>query len=285
MSDEVLPVGRFCPAPGIFVDRTLNSVNITGSMELYGPEATAARAQSVEHSINDTWTHSFPDGYSVSCRVFVRYRNGDSKAAANATQIEAIKTDGPSHVTDMPGFDRTMTLNANEGDAFSWTPAHEFGHIIGLKDRYSEGIMSSVKGQFGGTRSATADPNYRTNLMAVVGGALEKQNVADLASENAPSPYWINDDDQVRDWINAHSTIEIGMLSTTNKLKMIHTLMGGWISDEDVDAMGRICGSVTTVAEAQTIQKGVDLLDFTSIGQRTRMRGFFSRMPGGWLGG
>jgi hypothetical protein len=44
MSDEVLPVGRFSPAPGIFVDRTEKSVVITGAMELYGPEASAARA-------------------------------------------------------------------------------------------------------------------------------------------------------------------------------------------------------------------------------------------------
>ncbi len=284
MSDEVLPVGRFSPAPGIIVDRTLNSVNITGAMELYGPEATAARALSVEQSINNTWTFSFSDGYSVSCKVSARFRDSHSKVAANATQIEALKMAGPSHVTDMPGRDRTMTLNANEPDAFTWTPAHEFGHIIGLKDRYSESIMSQIRGTFGGTRTTTADPKYQTNLMAVHGGVLEKQNVGDLASENAPSPYWVNDDVQVRNWTNAHSTIEIGMLSTANKLKMIHTLMGGWISDNDVDAMGRICCSVTTKVEAQAIQKGVDLLDFTSIGQRTRMRVFYSRMPGGWIG-
>jgi hypothetical protein len=121
--------------------------------------------------------------------------------------------------------------------------------------------------------------------MAVNGGALESKNVADLASESAPSPLWINDDDSVRDWVDAHSTIEISNLSTTNKIKMIKTLMGGWISDDDVAAMGRICGSVTTEAEAKKIQKGVNLLDFSSIGQRTQMRVFFSNMPGGWLGG
>jgi len=277
MGDKALPVGRFSPAPGLFVDRTGNSVAITGAMELYGPEATAARAQSIEHSINSTWTKAFPDGYTVSCNVSVRYR-GSGTSGGNATQIEAVNIDRPSPVTNFPGLDRTMTLNSSETDAFTWTPAHEFGHIIGLRDRYSESIMSQVRGTFGGTRQTTAQPGYTTNLMAVTGGVLEKQNVADLASENEPSPYWLNDDDAVREWVDAHSSIEIHMLSTTNKLKMIHALMGGWISDNDVAAMGRICSCVKTT-EARAIRNGVDLLKFTSIGQRTQMRVIFSKMP------
>jgi len=88
------------------------------------------RAQSIEHSINHTWTEAFPDGYAVTCRITVRYRDPDS-AAGDATQIEALVISGPSHVTDSLIFDRTMTLNASEPDAFSWTPAHEIGHIIG----------------------------------------------------------------------------------------------------------------------------------------------------------
>jgi hypothetical protein len=94
---------------------------------------------------------------------------------------------GPSHVS--PGLrGRTMTLNANEPDAFSWTPAHEFGHILGMQDRYSETIMSRIKGSFGGARSNTVHTGYQGNLMAETGGGLASKNVADLASENAPSP-------------------------------------------------------------------------------------------------
>jgi hypothetical protein len=86
------------------------------------------------------WTKSFPDGYSVTCNVSVRYRDPGT-GAGNATQIEAVVISGPSHVTNLPAFDRSMTLNAGESDAFTWTPTHEFGHIIGLQDRYSESIM------------------------------------------------------------------------------------------------------------------------------------------------
>jgi hypothetical protein len=90
---------------------------------------------------------------------------------------------------------------------------------------------------------------------------------------------WNKDDDQVRDWVNAHSLAEIGRLSTKNKLRAIQTLMSGWISDDDVASISRICSSVTTGTEAKAIRGGVDLLDFTSIGQRTAVRVAFSKMP------
>ncbi|MEZ6059422.1 MAG: hypothetical protein R3C19_03570 [Planctomycetaceae bacterium] len=55
--------------------------------------------------------------------------------------------------------------------------------------------------------------------------------------------------------------------------------MGGWISDEDVDAINRILSSVNARAEAQSIRAGIRLLDFTSIGQRTAVRVGLSQMP------
>jgi hypothetical protein len=274
---KLLPVGRFYPAPGLSVDRTENLVSITGRMELYGPEATVARAASIQQVINSTWTTKFGDGYSVTCQVNVKYRPF-GVGRGNATQIEAAKIVGFSHVS--PGLrGRTMTLNANEPDAFSWTPAHEFGHILGMKDRYSESIMSRIRGSFGGARSATTQSGYQGNLMAERGGALASKNVADLASENAPSPYWINDDDEVSAWVNAHPLTDIRNLSTNNKMRAIWTLLGGWISDDDMTAIRKICGSVTTRMEADVIRKGVDPLVFSDIGQRTRFRVIIGQLP------
>jgi hypothetical protein len=271
----VMPIGRFSPVKGLFVDRTETSIKIDGAMELYGPEANPARAESIRRTINNTWTATFPDGYSVSCNITVTYR-GPGSSAGQAAQIEALKMAGPSNVSRI---DSSMTLNANEPDAFTWTAAHEFGHVIGLQDRYSERIMSKLVGKFGGTRSTTVDPKYQVNLMAVSGGVLESQNLKDVAEETAPSPYWMNDDEHVRDWINHHATAEIGKLSTANKLRAIDTLMGGWISDADVAAIGRICGSINTKSEANAIRGGVDVLKFSSIGQRTMVRVTFSKMP------
>jgi len=279
MATGGLPIGRFSPAPGIWVDRTERSVRITGAMELYGAEANAERALSVQNAINNAWTQNFTDGYSVTCNIRVRYRGAGSSASANVAQIEAARTSGPSNVSTLPGMDHKMTLNASENGAFTWTPAHEFGHVIGMQDRYSETIMSRVRGTFGGHRTTTAHRGYETNLMAVSGGGLQRQNVVDLAAENEPSPFWVNDDDQVRNWLNAHSRSEIGRLSTMSKIRAIRTLMGGWISDSDVRAIGRICDSVTTRNEADKLRAAINMLDFTSIGPRTQVRVIFSRMP------
>jgi hypothetical protein len=274
-----LPIGRFSPAPGIWVDRTDRSIRITGTMEAYGSQATAAIAATIQQTINSTWTQNFPDGYSIACNVTVNYRGPGTSASANAAQIEIVNMSGPSNVNNLPGMGRKMTLNASAQNVFTWVAAHEFGHVIGLDDRYSESIFSSIGGHFGCQRTTTVQAGYETNMMGVHRGALSGQNVADIASENEPSPYWMNDDDQVRNWINAHPAADIARLSTSHKLTAIRTLMGGWISDADMAAIGKICSSVNNRTEANAIRNGINLLDFTSIGQRTQMRVFFSQMP------
>jgi hypothetical protein len=55
--------------------------------------------------------------------------------------------------------------------------------------------------------------------------------------------------------------------------------MGGWIDDVDVRTIGKICASVKTRQESQAIQGGINLLNFSSIGQRTQMRVIFAQMP------
>ncbi len=277
MANEVMPMGRFSPAKGLWVDRTDRSVKITGQMELYGPEATAERATTIQNTINTTWTQTFPDGYSVSCNITVQYRAGNSGSGVVA-EIEALKTDKSSQVDML--FGRKMLLNANESNAFTWTPAHEFGHVLGMQDRYSESIKSKIKAVYGGQRDGTvAHPGYAGNLMADDNGTMSSQNIADLASENAPSPLWMNDDDHIRNWVNSHSAEEIAQLPTAHKLKAIKVLMGGWISDDDMRAIGKICQNVKTRTESQTIQSGINLLDFSSLGQRTQMRVIFAGMP------
>lgn len=274
-----LPIGRFSPAPGIWVDRTERSIRITGTMEAYGAEATAARAATIQQSINSTWTQTFPDGYSIATTISVNYRGPGASASSNSAQIEIVNISGPSNVNNIPGMGRKMTLNASSPHVFDWVVAHEFGHVIGLDDRYSESIFSKIGGHFGCQRTSTVQPGYEGNMMGVHRGTLASRNLADIAAENEPSPYWINDDDQVRNWINAHPAADITRLSTVNKLRAIRTLMGGWISDDDMSAIGRICGSVNNPVEANAIRNGINLNDFTSIGQRTQMRVFFSRMP------
>jgi hypothetical protein len=111
--------------------------------------------------------------------------------------------------------------------------------------------------------------------MAVDGGVLTSQNLADLAAENEPSPYWVNDDEQVRAWV----TTDVARLSAQSKLRAVRALLGGWLSTEDVAAIRKICGSVKSSCEANTIRTGVDLLAVSDLGQRTTLRVIFAQMP------
>jgi len=271
-------VGSFSPSPGLFVDRTGQSIRITGRVEVYGDEANAARASQVEATIERIWNATFPDGFRVSCDVNVTYRPSSQDADSGATQIEVTRTASPSHVSrGLSG--RYMVLNMNESDALNWTAAHEFGHLLGMDDRYTESLWSTLSGTFGGTRHTPPNPGYEGNLMAETGGVIESKNIRDLGEENAPG--LLDDDDQVRDWVSHHSLADVGRLPTQTKILMINTLFGGWISDEDVATIGTICRSMTSRTESTAIRNAITprLLDMTSIGQRTQVRVFLSQMP------
>lgn len=248
-------------------------MHISGTIEAYGPHANEANAAQAQATIRQFWNQGFPDGYSVTCDVTVVYRASPS---GNVVTIEMDKITGPSNVSRFTG---NMELNMNEDDALTWTVAHEFGHQIGLRDRYSEGIMSKIRGKFGGRRTSTVEGGYEQNLMGVVGGATESRTVQDLGAENAPG--YFTSDDQIRLWVARHTRAERGALSTATKIHMINLLLEGWIADEDVATIESICLAVTDASESTAIKRALEarLLDMTSIGQRTYVRGIITRMP------
>ncbi len=268
------PVARYSPAAGITINRTERSTSITGVMEMYGPGASSANATIAQTSINSTWTHRFTD-YEINCHIRIQYRAPGTQSS-NVTQIEAKAIAGPSNVRTSRG-NKYMTLNTNRHDVFRWTAAHEFGHVLGLSDRYSESIMSSIRGQFGGARSTPANPGYETNIMAVTGGTLEEKNIQDLTRETAPG--WLSTDDHVRDWVTAASVADIRRVSTTNKLRAIKIMMGGWISDDDMNAIIKIVRTVNTSAEAASFRAGIRVSSFSSLRQRFTVMAAMTHMP------
>jgi hypothetical protein len=93
-----------------------------------------------------------------------------------------------------------------------------------------------------------------------------------------------SDDDDVRGWVSGNDLAVIGRQSRGEKIRMIDVLLGGtfsWISEDDVQAIERICASVTTAAEMQAIRDHFysDLPSrMNSIGQRTRVRIALTRL-------
>jgi hypothetical protein len=59
-------------------------------------------------------------------------------------------------------------------------------------------------------------------------------------------------------WVVHHKLTEIGMLAAQQKLIMLKTLAAGWIAEEDVAGMVRICLSVRDRQEAKLIREAFD---------------------------
>lgn len=100
--------------------------------------------------------------------------------------------------------------------------------------------------------------------------------IANVAYEEATI-----DDDEIRAWVASHDDPTIGALTVEEKLRMIFSLMKGWISDDDVNAMVRILKSVGTVAEMNRVRRILEPMvasEMTSIGQRTQVRLALSRL-------
>jgi len=270
-----LPFGRFVPAKGLTVDRTGNNVAIGGAMQCYGSEATAARCVTIQNTINSVWTATFPDGCSSVCQVVIMFRP-PGVPSFGVTEIEIKSMSGPSNVNTST---KKMELNSNSADVYTWVAAHEFGHVIGLDDRYSEPLISKIRGSWGGQRTNEIQPGYEGNLMGAHNGAMSSQNIRDLASETSPSSWSTEDDDHIRAWVSAHSLADIAATPVDAKISAINTLMGGWISDADVDAMVKILQSVRNVSEANVIRTRIDPVTCSGLGQRTRVRVAMAGMP------
>jgi len=268
---------RFQPAPGITVDIADQSIRISGRIESWGPQSSATRAAEMQAAINRIWTASFAGGFSVSCNVTVTHRTA---AATDVLQIEVDNIAGPSSV-DIPLVygPRTMQLNAGSRDVYSWVVAHEFGHVLGMADRYSETVISKLCNSYGCARTTTVERGYEALLMGAHNGALDGTTLSDLNSETAPNPYWINDDDQTRAWVMAATPATLTALPGRQKLAAIQVLMGGWISDADMTAIVRICAAVRSSADARLIRDGVRDQNFTSLEQRAQMRLAKMQMP------
>ena len=100
-------------------------------------------------------------------------------------------------------------------------------------------------------------------------GGLAGEAAARVAYEEATI-----DDDEIRSWVGRQSTEALAAISTNERLRMIFSLMKGWVSDEDVSTIRRLLDTIRTRAEMSLIERFLrpQLIELSSIGQRTQIR-------------
>jgi hypothetical protein len=95
-----------------------------------------------------------------------------------------------------------------------------------------------------------------------------------LALENLPvKPPEGAGDTEIREWLKGHSTADITKLADWEKARLIHRLLDGWVSDDDLRAIESVCRSVTDKAEMERIDHAI----------RPRVRRLWSARQRDWL--
>jgi hypothetical protein len=63
-------------------------------------------------------------------------------------------------------------------------------------------------------------------------------------------------DTEIREWLKRHPS-DIGRLPVWDKARIIHRLLDGWVSDDDLQAIESVCKSVTDKKEMEEIDKAI----------------------------
>ncbi|CAM2007562.1 hypothetical protein [Acanthopleuribacter pedis] len=161
----------------VVIDEKQKTITVSAKIVVWGESADDKTAKMMEKNINDAWKgHTYEDKankkiYNVVFAVTVTYQKNRpadyEKQAKNDSElnfIELPKGHKRSFVYKNPGY--TGQWRGNDQITASWgDPApHEFGHLIGLKDRYTNG---------------KPDAKWKGNIMAepAMKGTVEKRNI------------------------------------------------------------------------------------------------------------
>ena len=84
----------------------------------------------------------------------------------------------------------------------------------------------------------------------------------------------LTSDTGIRNWVASQSLAALGQLATQEMIRMINRLLDGWVADEDIAAIDRICQSVQDASQMTRIRNAINprIRDLINIGQRTRLR-------------
>ena len=171
------------------------TITVTSKIYIYGTLATNELAANYEKSLRNTWgsfgtTMYEGSEYTIHWNLSVSVMNQDQKkdySTGENNYFEVSETAATSSVKNKHvGIIRPIVNNNND-------MIHEFGHILGLKDRYIKIIE-------GGRVEYSTQENYEGNIMAAEAGMgiIEPQNLTEALQPffdaGMPSTFILNID-------------------------------------------------------------------------------------------
>jgi hypothetical protein len=167
--------GTANPEPGLSITWTGDNIVIHANLQISGPAALPAVADEMKKTIEKYWNvTSSGNGHSyrISCTVNIAQRAENAAVDGNSIQVLVVRQGAAAasavHVPFLFGA-RTMTFNLDRGT--DWTPAHEFGHLLGLGEHYRLTATGS-----------DVDRGWEGNIMAdrASGSAVDYRNAEEL---------------------------------------------------------------------------------------------------------
>jgi len=146
----------------------------------------------VASSVMAHWNKTFEDGFRIACVPYVL--PAATPPDPNRTHIFiGDKNSTPYVIRPTPVTPYYSYMSLAPADLNSWLPAHEFGHLLGLGDRYHESFSSAARdtcnfvlnGFCGGQRHTVPQQGWQQNIMANAWGVLERRNVDELLALHA----------------------------------------------------------------------------------------------------
>lgn len=188
---ELIESGSKRISRGITLSWSQNRIRVAARMEVSGEAATDDFVRRIRLGIEYKWGVSFDEGYSIDTSVDI-IRTEDGGTDPDRSQIYITNDSSASFVEYRLGL-YYATMHLHMGTArIAVTPAHEFGHMLGLGDRYEESIFSNLGNRMTSDlppmlrieRNTTTPPEWQGNIMAESTGRVSKRNLQDLQSKH-----------------------------------------------------------------------------------------------------
>lgn len=134
--------------------------------------------------------------------------------------------------------------------------------------------LPAMRGRVGGALDAD-NPN---TLME----GLEKRD-AGPAYVPMPDTSALESDTEMRAWVAGAKPAELTRILMSEAIRIVTRLLEGWVTDDDITAIEKICASMQDSGRKKTLQKAIGPLEETLFSERQRLRlhnALFSIGPG-----